>query len=109
MVPANCASDEQTCKTFLSSTNKTEVSDSDNAKLEATLGPKFYDQMMITTGKVMRAGNTGPERVLDDEMGQQHGWMALPTIRFSGASQCRFYQPGYDGAAVCAAGYYQPG
>lgn len=60
------ASDEQTCKTFLSSTNKTEVSDSDNAKLEATLGPKFYDQMMVTTGRVMRAGNTGPERVLDE-------------------------------------------
>lgn len=65
------ANDEATCKIFLSSNNKTPVNDADNAKLENMLGAKFYDEMMVSIGRVMRAGITGPERLLNADETQR--------------------------------------
>lgn len=58
--------DEVICKVFLDSANDENVSDSDNERIENLFGPSFYEEMIAAIGGVMRAGKSGPEKILSE-------------------------------------------
>ena len=69
-IVAKGVSDETLCKSFLNMADKSTMSDSDNARIEAAYGPALFDEMTIALGKVMRTGATGKERVLTQEQSE---------------------------------------
>lgn len=84
--------DEVVCKAFLQSDSKKGLSDTENAHLESTVGPKIYEDMMSAFGSVYRTGRTGlpknptPEQydtymqILIDGMFEQHGEESMKAL-----------------------------
>lgn len=57
--------DETFCKSFLNMSDKSSISDSDNARMERAFGSAaIYEEITTALGKVMRSGKSGEERVL---------------------------------------------
>ncbi len=61
------AENEVVCRAFLKSDTEQGLSDAENAYLEASVGPKIYDDMMIAFGNVFRTGRSGPPKIPSTE------------------------------------------